>query len=509
MSENSRIAKNTILLYIRMLAVMAVSLYTSRIVLQNLGVMDYGLYSVVGSVATMFVFLNSAMASVSRRFMSVEIGKKDDEQLKKVFNVSFIIHALLGLFVVLLCEIVGLWFIYFKMQIPEGRESAVLWTFQISMVITYFTMINVPFNALIISREKMGAFAYISIFDVLCSLGIAYLISVVHFDKLIFYALFIALQRLIVILIYFIYCKIKFAECSFRFYKFDALYKEMLVFAMWGLLGHFSVIITTSIQNMMLNAFFTPVVNAARAISMKVSSVVNNFNSNFQLSVEPQITISYAEGRRERTLSLINNSSRFSLYLMWLLSMPIILLADELLDLWLVEVPENTSSFVILILVNNMIFSTANALNMAIRAHGQIKYPELVGGVILVLNLPLSYACLKLGFAPQSVFWVMIICNIAAQVARVLFAYHYIELPVIKYVKEVFIIPVAVMILSMCVPYLICNYLGDVNAFLKVIIVGLISIISIFACVYTMGLSKEERILVGVQVNKYISKMKR
>ena len=506
MGENSRIAKNTIMLYIRMLAVMAVSLYTSRIILQNLGVSDFGLYNVVGGVATMFVFLNGAMSSVTQRYLSIEIGRGDNEQLKKNFNVSFVIHVLIGIVVVLLCEAIGLWFINHKMQIPLGREKAVFWTFQISMIMTFLSMISVPFNALLISREKMGMFAYISIFDVLLKLFIAYVISLVSYDKLVFYAVLMALSQLVVLVIYVAYCKIKFKECRFCFYKFDLLYKEMIAFASWGLLGHFSTIITTSIQDMMLNAFFSPVINAARGVAIRVSSAITGFSKNFQLAVEPQITISFAQGRLDRTFSLINNSSRFSLYLLYLLSLPVVICADEILNIWLVEVPDYTAPFIKLVLLNNLIVSTANALNMAIRANGKIKYPEIVGGIVLVLNLPLSLLFLKMGYSPLCVFIVTISCSLLAQVVRIYYAHRYLNLPVRNYVTRVFILPTIVMVISAVIPLLVNLYLEDCGNLVRVIIITICSSISILSFVYLLGINREEKKLLLSVINTKLKK---
>lgn len=497
MGENSRIAKNTIMLYIRMLAVMAVSLYTSRIILQNLGVSDFGLYSVVGGVATMFIFLNGAMSSVTQRYLSIEIGKNDDDQLKKTFNVSFIIHVLIGIGVVILCEAVGLWFIHYKMQIPEGRETAVFWTFQISMVMTFLSMITVPFNALLISRERMGVFAYISIFDVLFKLLVAYLIASAPFDKLIYYALLMAFSQLIVLAIYVVYCKVKFVESRFCFCKFDTLYKEMVAFASWGLLGHFSSIVTTSIQDMMLNAFFSPIVNAARGVAIRVSTAVQGFSKNFQLAVEPQITISFAQGRIDRTFSLIDNSSRFSLYLLYFLSLPIVLCVDEILRVWLVEVPEYTAPFIILVMLNNIIVSTANALNMAIRANGKIKYPEVVGGIVLILNLPLSLLFLKLGYSPLSVFIVTIFCTILAQCVRIYYAHKYIHLPVRNYITNVFVKPFLIMLVSAVIPSLISYKVSFGNDLMKILVITICSSVSILLFVYTLGMTHDERQLVA------------
>lgn len=494
MSDNSRLTKNTILLYIRMLVVMAISLYTSRIVLKNLGISDYGLYNVVGSIAAMFTFLNTAMNSSTQRYLSLAVGRNDAQQLHKIFNVSIVIHALIGIVIILACEVFGTWFINHKMVIPEGREMAVFWTFQLSLLAAFLSIIMVPYDALVISRERMSTFAYISIFDVFFKLFVAFIISVVSFDRLVFYSLLIVLSQFVVALIYSSYCKRHFEECSFKFYRFDSLYKEMTVFASWGLLGHISYIINTAAQNMMLNVFFSPVINAARGVALSVSNAVGSFSFNFQTAVSPQITKSYAVGDNDRLFALIYNSSRFSLYLLWLFSLPIMLCMKEILNLWLVEVPDYTMVFLGLVLIFNLIESGANPLNMAIRAKGKIKYPELIGGIILIMNFPLSYLALSLGYGPQSVFVIMIICGMVCQINRIYFANKYLQMSISDYLIKVITHPLLVLAVSAIIPILFSLNCHIEPSILYVLSVSIISILSILVTVYCIGLSKVEKV---------------
>lgn len=506
MSDNSRLTKNTILLYIRMLVVMAISLYTSRIVLKNLGISDYGLYNVVGSIAAMFTFLNTAMNSSTQRYLSLAVGRNDAQQLHKIFNVSFVIHAIIGIVIILACEVFGTWFIYHKMVIPEGREMAVYLTFQLSLLAAFLSIIMVPYDALVISRERMSTFAYISIFDVFFKLFVAYIISVASFDRLVFYSLLIVLSQFVVALIYGSYCKRHFEECSFKFYRFDSLYKEMTIFASWGLLGHISYIINTAAQNMMLNVFFSPVINAARGVALSVSNAVGNFSFNFQTAVSPQITKSYAVGDNDRLFALIYNSSRFSLYLLWLFSLPIMLCIKEILDLWLVEVPDYTMAFLGLVLIFNLIESGANPLNMAIRAKGKIKYPELIGGIILIMNFPLSYIALSLGYGPQSVFVIMIICGMVCQVNRIYFANKYLQMSISDYLVKVITHPLLVLAASAIVPILFSMNCHIEPSLLYVLIVSVISILSILVTVYCLGLSKVEKVYMMTTIKKRLQR---
>lgn len=496
MSDNSRLVKNTVLLYIRMLLVMAISLYTSRIVLQNLGITDYGLYEVVGSVATMFIFLNTAMNSSTQRYLTIAIAKRDDALLRKIFNVSVVIHTIIGIIIIIICEVFGLWFISNKMAIPEGRELAVFWSFQLSMVATFVTIISVPYNALLIARERMDAFAYISIIDVLFKLFIAFVISVVNFDRLIFYALLLAVSQVIVRLMYTFYCNRKFAECKFNFYSFDSLYKEMTVFASWGLLGHVAFIINTAVQNMLLNVFFTPVVNAARGIAIRVSGAITGFSENFQTAVSPQITKSWATDNRERTYALIYNSTRFSLYLLWILSLPVFVCMDEILSIWLVEVPDYSNVFLRLILVYNLIDAGANPLNMAIRANGKIKYPEVLSGLILIMNFPLSYVALKLGSGPEAVFYILIICRIMCLSVRLFYTNKYLGMPISEYLKRVVLVPVSVLFLSLVIPFICSHYFAFTNVIVRLLVLSILCVISSSIFIYTIGVNKSEKLYI-------------
>ena len=475
-----------------MFAIMLISLYTSRIILQNLGIVDFGLYNVVGGVSMMFIFLNTAMNSSTQRYLTIAIGKGDDEELHKIFNVSCVIHTAIGIAIVVLCEIIGVLFIKYKMTIPEGREIAVMWAFQLSLIAAFITIISVPFSALIISRERMGAFAYISIIDVVFKLIIAYVISVFYFDRLIFYAFLIVLSQIAVRFAFAIYCRKKFKECSFKFYKFDSLYREMIIFAAWGMLGHVATIINTSIQDMMLNVFFSPIINAARAVAMRVSNAINSFSENFQTAVSPQITKSWAVGNIDRLYLLIYNSSRFSLYLVWLLSLPVFLCMDDILDMWLVDVPEHTSTFLSLVLIHNLVYSGANPLNMAIRAKGDIKYPEIIGGIILILNLPLSYISLKFGAPAYSVFVIMIFCRVLNQCVRIYYARKYLLMPISDYLIIVVGRPMFVLLISMAIPLWVYNSL-ICAPLLRVFVITIISLFSILFSIYFAGMAREEK----------------
>lgn len=506
MSDNSRIAKNTLLLYVRMLFTLGVSLYTSRVILQNLGVEDFGIYNVVGSVVTMFVFLNSAMTSVTQRYLSFEIGRNNEEQLNKVFNISLVIHFGLSIIIVLISETVGLWILNNKMVIPSSRMVAANWVYQCSLFATVLMMISVPYNALIISREKMSAFAYISILDVVLKLLIAIAISFARTDRLVLYAILIVGVQLIDRLIYGFYCSRKFVESKIKIVRYESLYKEMLVFASWGLLGHLSVIITQSVQNILLNVFFNPIVNAARGISVQVTNAIQGFSSNFQLSIEPQITKTYSVGDVERLHLLIINSSRYSLYLLYLLSLPLFLKINVVLGLWLTEVPEYTASFVRISLLMALGGALGNPINIAVRATGKVKMLELTGGTLLVMNLPVSYSCLRNGMEPVSVLYVQLIIIILSQILRLYFAKIQIDLPVREYLRTVLLRPCMVMSTALVIPVIATVYWNH-NDILSLVYVGIISILSTIASVYSWGLNDNEKTFLRGRICVFLKKI--
>lgn len=486
-----------------MLLLMGIGLFTSRIMLDALGVVDYGLYNVVGSVVLMLVFLNVAMTSSTQRFLSVELGKRNVDRLQKTFSISLIIHGWIALIVALLCETVGLWFLYNKINIPSERFAACLYVFQFSILTTILTVINVPYNALIISHEKMNAFAYISMVDVILKLLVCYALYLTGTDRLVVYAFLIMLIQIVDRILYWAYCRKHFPESRFVFVRHDRLYKEMLSFALWALLGQFAYVCNTAGLNLMLNIFFSPVINAARGISVQVSNAVQQFSSNFQLSVEPQITKSYAAREKERTYLLIENSSRFSIYLLALISLPIIIKMDAILAIWLVEVPEYTAIFVILSLITGIFGCVANPLNMAINSNGKVKIPGIVAGVLLILILPVSYLFLLFNYPPYIVFLVQLVITIILNFFRLLMAHYYCGVSIGNYMMRVVLIPFCVLTLSVVLPYLWSMTLGKGNSFCSIATTTIVSVFSVSLVVYVIGTTKsEKKILTSFIKNK-------
>lgn len=369
--NNKRIAKNTLLLYFRMLFLMAVSLYTSRIVLNALGVEDFGIYNVVGGVVTMFSVLSGSLSAAISRFITYEIGKGNQDKLNKIFSSAVTIQLGLAGIIILLAETIGIWFLNIKMNIPELRMEAANWVFQFSILTFAINLISVPYNACIIAHEKMSAFAYISILEAIGKLAIAYLIVVSPMDKLIFYAILMCIVALIVRFTYGNYCKRHFSECTYHFIWDKQLLKQMFGFAGWNFIGAASAVLRDQGGNVVINLFCGPTVNAARGIAFQVNTAVNQFVTNFMTALNPQITKSYAAGNKEYMMTLIFQGARLSFYMLLLLSLPILINTHYILGLWLKLVPDHAVLFVQLVLIFAMSESISQPLITAMLATGK------------------------------------------------------------------------------------------------------------------------------------------
>lgn len=507
-SNNKRIAKNTLMLYIRMLFTMLVGLYTSRVVLNALGVDNYGIYNVVGGVVSMFTVLSGSLSTAISRFITFELGRENVERLKIVFSSAVTIQIVLSLIVVLLAETVGLWFLNNKLVIPADRMAAAHWVYQLSILTFVVGLISVPYNASIIAHEKMSAFAYMSIFDVFAKLLIAFSIYYSPYDRLIHYAVLLAVLSLLNRLIYGIYCKRQFAECTYQFTFDKSLLKQMFGFAGWNFIGASSAVLRDQGGNIILNLFCGPTVNAARGVAIQVSSAIQGFVDNFMTALKPQITKSYASGEHDYMMSLIYKGARFSYYILLLLSLPVIVNAPYILTLWLGNVPEHTVSFVRLVLIFAMSESLANPLVTAMLATGRIRNYQLVVGGLQMLNLPLAYLCLRLGYAPESVFVIAIIVSVCCEMARLYMLRGMIQLSVRSFLRSVYFNVITVTIIAAVIPMLLSRALPD----------GLVGLLISCACsvgcamisILYVGFSRNERKMIVskacVLVRKYLKR---
>ena len=491
--DGNRIAKNTLLLYLRMLFQLGIALYTSRAVLNALGVIDFGIYNVVGGIIVIFSFLNNAMASSTQRFLVYHLGTNDSRKLKQIFSSAIIIHFVMAVVVVGLAEIMGLWFLQAKMIIPMERLEVAKWVFHLSVISSAITILSVPYNAAIIANERMGAFAAISIIETLLKLCVAIFISFCNGDRLLWYAGLLLGVSVIVRTIYGVYCSKSFPEAKLIFPRNNKLlYKEMTSFAGWSLVGNLSVVGYTQGINLLLNIFFGPAINAARGIAVQVQNAVYGFVRSFQTAVNPQITKSYAIGDLKSMHLLIYRSSKLSFYLTLMLSLPIIIETPYVLSLWLNIVPDYTVAFCRLTFISCMIESISNPFMIGASATGKIKKYHLIIGSILLLIVPVSYIFLKLGFEPIIVYIIDILIQFIAQIIRLFLCRHLFSLNILFYIKDVISRIVGVAVLSVVFSLLIDSLFIEIN-FINAIVVAFFSFISVCVVSYVIGLKKSER----------------
>ena len=503
--NNKRIVKNTGMLYIRMLLTMAVSLYTSRIILSTLGIADFGIYNVVGGFITMFGFLNSAMASATQRFLSFEIGKKDIPQLAKVFNMSVNIHFIIALIILLLAETIGLWFVNTKLTIPIERMDAVRWVYQFSILAFLVSVVSVPYNAAIIAHERMNVFAWVSIFEVSLKLLIVLMLQWFGFDKLKLYAILIFGVALIIRLIYGVYCSWNFKESKFRLFWDKALFKILISYAGWNLWGNAAGVIMAQGVNILLNIFFGPAINAARGIAYQVRAAVNSFVQNFQMALNPQIIKSYAADDLKYMHILIFQGAKYSFFLLFALTLPILLETEIILKVWLKIVPEYTVIFTQLVIINILIDSISGPLMTAAQASGKIKlYQGVVGGLLLLI-LPISYGFLKFDYSPEVTLYVSICISIIALFARLKIISLLVNFSIIDYFKNVVLRIIPVSIISIIIPLFILYFLPQ--SLYRLIIIGFTSLISLVLTIYLIGLSKGEQIFMKMKIKQLLTKI--
>ena len=506
-SSNKRIVKNTILLYLRMFFVMCIQLYTSRVVLQALGVEDYGIYNVVGGIVTMFAFLNAALNSSTQRYITFFLGKGDKNELQEVFSNCIFIHAFLAIIIIILSETVGLWFLYNKMVIPEERMVAAFWVFQMSIITTVVLIFSSPYNATIVAYEKMSAFAYISIFDVVLRLLTAFILLYSKWDNLVLYAILSVIVQLIIRFIYVRYCKMHF-EITKIVYRFNKkLFKSMTSFMGWNVFGGLSHVLYGQGINILLNMFFGPVINAARGIAVQVQNVVQQFAYNLQMAFNPQITKNYAVGDLKTMHDLVYRCSKYTFFLLLIISLPIFLETNLLLTLWLTTVPDWTVTFLRIMLCIIMVDSVAAPLMTSSAATGNVKlYQTVIGGTMLLI-VPVAYVFLKLGFEPATVFIVHLTFCLITFVLRLFIIRPMISLSIREYVLMAIIPSFKTGLLAVIIPTVLYCVLSDT------IFNGLVVLVSSVLCsilaIYLVGLTKNERAFLNQKLLSILSFIKK
>lgn len=493
--NNKRIAKNTIVLYIRMLLVMLVSFYTVRVVLRVLGEENYGIYNVVGGIVVMFSFLARTLASASNRYFAFDLGRNDYEHLKKVFSVTLILYALVSLAIVVLGETVGLWFLHNKMTIPAERMVAADWVYQVSVISFCISLLATPYQAIIIAHERMGVYAYIGILEVILKLGLVLLLSLVEFyDRLILYAILMFLSHLIVEGSYFVYATRRIQSSRFKYYWEGKLAKEIASFSGWNFFGALSTVIRGQGINILLNTFFSPVINAARGIAESVNSALTSFSSNFFTAVRPQITKYYSQGENEETIKLVFRSSRLTFYLLLFISVPTLVFVKPILTYWLVIVPDYTVIFTELVICTALIDSLSYSLMTLSQATGNVKLYQAIVGSITIMNLPVSWFFLRLGYNPAITAFVTMTLSVFAQGARILILRRAASFPVRNYftdvIKKVTTTGTVTILLVFLIKYFVFSL--SPSLFMLIICFGLSTILST-AVILFVGMTRDER----------------
>lgn len=498
--------KNTFLLYFRMALMMCINLYTSRIVLYTLGVEDYGIFNVVGGVIVMFSFLNESMTSTTRRFLLVELGKDNQQELHKVFVTSLHIHIFIALIVVLLGETVGLWFVTEKMVIPPERMTAALWCYHLSIFIAVLDVLNYPYMSAIIAHERMSSFAYIAILDAILKLILVYLLLVFDYDRLILYAILYTCEKFIIRMVYNIYCIRNFAECKYKFLFSKELMKQMGAFAGWSMWGNIAYVCYTQGLNILLNLFFGPVVNAARGVATQAQEAVFQLANNFRMAITPQITKTYASGQLSEMHKLIYRGSRLTFCLLLAVCIPLIAETPMILNIWLKEVPEGSVTFLRILLAILIVQQYYSTLTTAVAATGNIKKYETTVSALMLTIIPIAYAALKMGAPPYAVFLVYFIIVILAYVAILHIVLPMIEMRFADYFMHAVRPCIAVLLLSLLVPITMKLLLEP--SILNSILTIILTVIGTIIPAYLIGLDSEMRSLITDKLKKVTKQAK-
>lgn len=499
-NNNTKIAKNTLYLYLRLIVTTIIGLYTSRVVLKALGIDDFGLYNVVGGIISMLAALGSTMSIASFRFMSIELGRNDIEELKSVFNSSIIIHFFLAILLLILAETLGLWFIINKIIVPEGRLTSVLWAYQFSILTCIVMIISAPYNNCLLVHEKMNAYALFSMLEAILKLTIVFLLGIGGIDKLIEYSFLIFCIQLLMRGLYGIYCSKNFVETKFSWKYNKSQLTKMLSFTGWNFISILANIGYTEGLNILLNIFFGPAVNAARAITVQVESKVALFGRNIQEAINPQIMKSYGSNNLEYMNQLIINSSRFSFFLLYVIAFPLFVLTDKILIYWLDIVPDYTNIFVKLIIFAVIINALQNPLITATNAVGKIKKYNIILGLTLIDIIPIAYICLKSGAEAYIVFIIQIIFMVITLIIRLYFVSSLLRFPIILYLRQV--VFYIILILSISVPVYFLLELLPHEDFVSFLIKGIISFLLSITIVYFIGLNNKERVFVKSKIKR-------
>ena len=492
--NNKRILKNTIYLYIRMFVMMALSFVSTRIVLDKLGVDDYGIYNVVGGFVAMFTILNNVLQSATRRFLSVAIGKGEQKLIDSTFSTSLTMHLVIGGVVVVLLETLGAWLLNNTLNIAADRMYAANWVLQFSIINVLLAILQTPFQAAVTSHEKFNVYAIMSIFDVMAKIAILFLLVLLPFDKLIVYAILLSCVNVLSNTIYLIFCRKNFHECKMSLVVDKSLMYEMLKFSGWDSLGNISSILNAQGVTILLNLFFTTAVNAARGLATTVTTTIANFVTGFITAAEPQLAKYYVNKEAERFNNLIFNISRMTLFMLAVIAVPVFMEMDYVLRLWLNEVPDYTSAFIKITIIGTFVQYSNSMVLKGIVAIGKVKQITTLTTPLYFIHIPLVYIVLKLGWSPVSAYWVSIIPSCLGFLMNLHILHNHAGFPSRKYFFEVFVKNVALILCACIPPYFVQIFFE--SSFSRFILVCSVSILSTITILWFLALNKEVRQIV-------------
>lgn len=507
-TSNKTIAKNTMLLYVRMFLTMIIGLYTSRIVLQVLGVDDYGVYNVVGGFVFLLSYIKSGFSTATQRYLNFALGQNDKAGLKNIFSNSLTIYFIFSLITILLAETFGLWYLNNHIVIAPERVTAANWVFQCAMLMMVVEMIGIPYNTCVIAHEHMNVYAIISIIDCVLRLAVVFALMAPPFDNLIFYALLMLLASSLTLSMYIFYCRRHFEECHFRFVLDKSLLKGMFIFQGWSALGTLGFSFKDQVVNIILNNLLGPALSAARAIANQVSGAINQFSTNVVTAVSPQITQRYAAGELEESRRLVYVSSKFSFFLMAIVVVPLVLNLRYVLQIWLGEVPGFAYEFVIIILVGTLIASLAAPVTTALMATGKIRTFQIGISIIFLIEIPVTYYLLKIGCEPHIALMPCILTQFIGVVFRYWILYRQVPGYSLRYFYlQIVLRSMLVVVIGYAVGYYLQRFCGQ--GLVCLIVSSLISVTLLSVLIYLMGMNGNERLLVRTYVKDYINKRRK
>lgn len=500
--NNKRIIQNTLFLYIRMFITMCISFFTTRIVLEKLGVSDYGIYNIVGGFISMFTLLNSILQTGTRRFLALNLGKGEKVLIKNTFSTAFVIHLLIAFAVLFLAETFGLWFLNNNLNIAANRLEAANWVYQLSLVSVLLSITQTPYTAAVTAHEKFNIYAYLSIFDVIAKLIVIYLLVFISGDKLIIYASLQLATNIINITLYQFYCTKNFYECKFSLRIDKPLFKSMLHFSGWSTIGHFSAIFNSQGISVLLNIFFNTTINAARGLANTVIFTIGQFVDGFITASVPQLVKYYGTGEKEKFKDLIFNISQYTLFLLSIIAIPVMIEIDFVLKLWLTEVPEYTGTFIKISILISIISYSNKMIDQGIVAIGKMKQLALWTSSIYLLDFPLTYLVLKLGCSPSSAYIVSIIPVFIGFYTNLYILSKYAQFPAKEYFFSVFLKNLVLMILSAIIPLTVHIIIPN-NDFFRFFIVCFLSVICSISIIYTWGLGNNAKQMVNKKLKVF------